>query len=126
MSCQMWDVFSNYFLRFFSALPPPSSLSGTLMTQTYIIPHRPVKLYSVFFLFLKRNFWLYCAACGVLIPQPGIETAPPAEGAPSLNHGTAREVHFFPFIKLHFLLRYNLCNIKVAALTILKCANQWC
>ena len=31
-------------------------------------------------------------ACGVLVPRPGIEPAPPAVEAQSLNHWTAREV----------------------------------
>ncbi|XP_073665439.1 solute carrier family 22 member 18 isoform X11 [Tursiops truncatus] len=33
-----------------------------------------------------------CAACGILVPQPGIEPVPPAAEAQSLNHWTAREV----------------------------------
>ena len=32
------------------------------------------------------------AACGVLVPQPGIEPAPPALEAQSFNHWTTREV----------------------------------
>ena len=31
-------------------------------------------------------------ACGILVPQPGFEPAPPALEAQSLNHWTAREV----------------------------------
>ena len=35
-------------------------------------------------------------ACGILVPGPGIEPAPPAVEAQSLNHWTAREVsHLF-------------------------------
>ena len=41
----------------------------------------------------------YCTtqACRILVPQPGIESMPPAVGAWSLNHWTTREVplHFF-------------------------------
>ena len=37
-------------------------------------------------------FWPHCAACGMLVPQPGIEPMPPALGAQSLNHWTTREV----------------------------------
>lgn len=29
-------------------------------------------------LFFKKNFWLCQLACGTLVPQPGIEPAPPA------------------------------------------------
>ena len=31
-------------------------------------------------------------ACGILVPQPGMEAAPPALEAQRLNHWTAREV----------------------------------
>ena len=31
-------------------------------------------------------------ACGILVPQPGIELAPPALEGQSLNHGIFREV----------------------------------
>ena len=37
-------------------------------------------------------FWPLCEACGILVPQPGIEPAPPAVAAQSLNHWSAREV----------------------------------
>ena len=40
----------------------------------------------------KILFWPYHVACGILVPQPGIELAPPALEAQSLNHGTCREV----------------------------------
>ena len=35
------------------------------------------------------------AACGILVPRPGIEPVPPAVEAWSLNHWTAREVPEF-------------------------------
>ena len=37
-------------------------------------------------------FWPRQAACGILVPRPGIKPVPPALGARSLNHWTAREV----------------------------------
>ena len=40
-------------------------------------------------------FWLPRAACGVLVPWPGIEPAPPAVEAWSLNHWGTREVPIF-------------------------------
>ena len=36
-------------------------------------------------------FWLHCAACGILVPQPRIEPAPSAVKASSPTHWTARE-----------------------------------
>ena len=38
------------------------------------------------------NFWLHWVACGILIPQPGIEPMPSAVKAWSPNHWTSREV----------------------------------
>ena len=37
-------------------------------------------------------------ACGILVPRPGIEPAPPALEVWSLNHWTAREVPAIIFI----------------------------
>ena len=37
-------------------------------------------------------FWPYHTAGGILVPQPGIKTAPPALEVQSLNHWTIREV----------------------------------
>ena len=37
-------------------------------------------------------FWPCHAACGILVPQPGIEPTSPALEARNLNHWTAREV----------------------------------
>ena len=36
-------------------------------------------------------FWPCCTACGILVPQPGIEPWPSAVRAQSSNHWTARE-----------------------------------
>ena len=41
---------------------------------------------------LKKNLWPRLTACGVLVPQPGMEPTPPAVEAWSLNPWTAREV----------------------------------
>ena len=44
---------------------------------------------SLFFTF----FPIFChAACGILVPQPGIEPVPPTVEVRCLNHWTAREV----------------------------------
>ena len=36
-------------------------------------------------------FWPCCAACGILVPQPGMEPAPSAVKSRGPNHWTARE-----------------------------------
>ena len=51
--------------------------------------------YFILFYFL---IWLHHAACGILVPQPGIEPMPSAVKAQSPNHWTARE---FP-VSLYF------------------------
>ena len=38
-------------------------------------------------------FWPLLAACGILVPQPGVEPAPPVVEVQSLNHWRAGEVH---------------------------------
>ena len=37
------------------------------------------------------SFWSHCVACGILVPQSGIEPGPSGARAQSLNHCTARE-----------------------------------
>ena len=55
----------------------------------------PVELWGFlvfFFLVGFFFFWLYGAASGTLVPQPGTEPAPLALGAWSLYHWPVREV----------------------------------
>ena len=41
-------------------------------------------------------FWLQLIACGILVPPPGIEPAPPASEAQNLNHWTTeKSLHIF-------------------------------
>ena len=46
-------------------------------------------MYGVLFFFF---FLLHYAACGILVPQPGIKPMSAAMGAQSLNHLSTREV----------------------------------
>ena len=41
---------------------------------------------------IKNVFWLYHAAGGILVPQPGTEPVPPALEAQNLNPWTTRDV----------------------------------
>ena len=50
-------------------------------------------------------------ACGILVPQPGIEPTPPAVEAQSRNHWTAREVP--PFLNCWKKWKELLCDMKV-------------
>ena len=48
-------------------------------------------------------FWSRCTACGILVPQPGIELMPPAMEAWSPNHWTTKEFpgrHLNPAFKI--------------------------
>ena len=42
-------------------------------------------------------YWPHCAACGILVPQPGAKPTPSAVKAWSPNHWTAREAPPFTF-----------------------------
>ena len=57
-------------------------------------------LFLFFFLLLRQKvsgdvflvFWLYCEACGTLVPQPGIEPGPLAATGRSPNHWIIGEI----------------------------------
>ena len=56
-----------------------------------------------------------CVACGILVPQPGMEPVPPALGARSLNHRTAREVLLQSFKKIqHYVSKIYLMFMHLA------------
>ena len=57
-------------------------------------------------------FWSLCAACGVSVPQLGMEPGPSAVKAPSLNHWTARE---FPVTNsINTKVYYLFCGYKLS------------
>ena len=45
---------------------------------------------------MRFSFWLHLEACGILVPQPGIEPVFPAVEVWSPNHWTTREVPILP------------------------------
>ena len=57
------------------------------------------KLKSFYYYYFFLFFRLYCAACGILVPQPRIKSLPSALGVPSLNQWAAREI---PLLNLNF------------------------
>ena len=61
--------------------------------------------HNIFSFFPFFFFWLCCTACGNLVPQPGIETMPPALEAWGLNHWTTRE-----FPTTYFLKSFQITN----------------
>ena len=56
-------------------------------------------MYEIICSVLILILFLPChTACGILVPQPGIEHRPPAVKLPSPNHWTTREFHrYFQF-----------------------------
>ena len=58
---------------------------------------------------LSLSFGLHHEACRILLPWPGIEPAPPAVEAQSLNHWKAREVPTSPSLWFDFLARDLAC-----------------
>ena len=67
----------------------------------------------IFFLFFL--LWILTAACGILVPWPGIESRPPELRAWSPSHWTTREVPVYAF--LHFIFRLLLCRWSRVELT---------
>ena len=49
----------------------------------------------VFIFILFNSFWQCLAACGILVPWPGVKPTSPALGAWSVGHWTAGEVQVF-------------------------------
>ena len=67
---------------------PPHSIPILTEEETCL------RIFLVFFSF----FFFFCrAACGILVPRPGIEPTPPAMGARSLNTGPPGKSLFFSF-----------------------------
>ena len=55
-------------------------------------------------------FWPCHAACGILVPQQGIEPVPPAWDVQSLNHWTATEVPHHTILTDNFLVHLFVCH----------------
>ena len=64
----------------------------------FLITGPPGKsLCVVYFLSNYLIFDLYCRACVILVPHPGVEPEPPAVEAQSHNNWTAGDSLFFSF-----------------------------
>ena len=75
-------------------ISPPSPPHFPLLLTTCIAVVCVLQLMSqkIFYFLFIYLFWLRHSACGILVPRPGIEPAPPAVEAQNLNHWTIREV----------------------------------
>ena len=75
-------------------------------------------MYTFFFLFFGCAV---CAACGILVPQPGIKPVPCAVKAWSPNHWTARE-----FPKFHYILTCHTYLLRLGFTTCCRVPEyQW-
>ena len=77
------------------ALPdlPPCDILPTQSLHSWLTgPLGLLKVVLLLLLLFIFYFWPCHVACGILVPQPGIEPVPPAMEARSPNHQTAREV----------------------------------
>ena len=91
--------------------PPHSQTSSSALS-----PSGKCSRYLFFFLILF--FWLQCAAFGILVPRPGIETMFLAEEAQRLNHCTARGVSLISFF---FCLLKGVCSSCLISAIIIQC-----
>ena len=78
--------------------------SHKYFTFRNLVRHFLFYLFLIYFLF----FWPHHEACGILVPQPGIEPGPSTVRAWSPNHWTARE---FPDIFYFFINDLFFCLI---------------
>ena len=75
----------SFQLMFHRTLSLLSSTPRRLGVSFFFFNFKEVFLFLFIYLFGR-------AACGILVPQPGMEPSPPAVEEQSLNHWTAREV----------------------------------
>ena len=68
--------------------PMSPALAGGFLT---IVPPGKSQ-HNCFYFYYFFIFWPHRAACGILVPQPGVRPGPPALEVWSLNHWTTREV----------------------------------
>ena len=83
-----------------------ATLNHSSFLYTYIHLLYPLRYFAFYLIFLKVNFhtltvfncqdffffFLHPMACGILVPQPGMESLPPIVETQSLNYWTPREV----------------------------------
>ena len=88
------------------------------MYKLFVKPSFLDNIYFIFynFFYLFIYLWPRHAACGILVPWPGIKPVPPALEAQSLNHWTAREV---PLSNIFIAVKYTDRCIN------LKFLSQW-
>ena len=72
-------------------------------------------MYNLKFFLTYLNFWSHWAAWGILVPQTGMECAPPAVEVQSLNQGITREV-----LGVYIFITFNFHGFTIAISWILQ------
>ena len=78
-------------------------MAGDILPQCLLLVINLFNIWEAFHdqFFGFGGFFGCAAACGILVPQPGIEPVPYAVEARNLNHWTAREVPMTNFVPWH-------------------------
>ena len=90
------------------------TVSGCSLIFHYRINH------IVFFFFF---FWPSRAACGILVPQPGIKPKSPAVESGSLNYWTTMEIQSHCTLYLCLFGSGQLCSVEYKFYDIIECVN---
>ena len=72
--------------------------------KIYIYFFKKINIYIYIFFFFF--FWLHRVACGILVPQPGIEPVPSAVKVQGPNHWTVREFPLVCVFNLEFIQQF--------------------
>ena len=102
-------AFSNFWAYKDQFLTFPAIFPFSLSLYLYTCMH----VYMYIYLHIYR---LHCVACGILIPQWGIEPMPTAVESHSLNHWTTREVCNLSYI--NFLSQWKLASTMTSSLKL--------
>ena len=84
-------ILSSVTERHWKILKGPCNLGPEVTTNLHLHVTGLQKLPCLLCFFLLSTFWLHCATCAVLVPQPRIEPVPPRVEAWCLHHWTACE-----------------------------------
>ena len=82
----------------------------SMMDWTLSVRYYPSTGTCNHFFFLSYFFWPHHRACGILVPQQGIEPMPPAFEGQSVNQWTTREVLVITFS--HVVMLKNFIKLR--------------
>ena len=86
------SVFNSRPLKLFSNLCPAITVTRFFWALSFFISFSLASPNFIKLLLLLKILQLYCEACGILVPRPGVEPTPHAVQGQSFNHWTPREI----------------------------------